>query len=505
MEKLMKWLNWVDENLIKIMLVGYIFFMPLWPKLPIKMVEFTYIGIRGDDFYIAVFFIVFLVQVLRKKIELKTKFALYFFLFWTAIFISFMAGFFIQKTIDYPQLGFMHMARRVQYMVIFFMAMSTIKNKKDFYFYLYLVIGTLGIVSIYGIGQKYLGWPAIQTMNPEYAKGYVLVLEGEARISSTFAGHYDLAAYLTFLIPIVLGLYIAKDKIVHFLTYLFSLMAMVLTSSRTSFGSYILSTLPYLAFMRKFVLLLIAIVLTISFTFLSKDLTNRITRTFQSKTVFVDKNTGATVISQDINPNELPAGGIQIGKNAKDTKATKEDLDRLKKKLSKDISQHEQTTGKKLSKEEKDRLLAQQIQNLIPKKMQLFDISTSVRLTASWPRAIRAWSANYFLGSGPSSLGEASDGDYFRWLGEFGILGTGSFMLLLFMIAKYIWDYVRKNKPKDAAVYYGFLFGLFGLMINASYIDVFEASKLAYTFWLVAGLFVGGVYAEEKIAKVKVK
>jgi hypothetical protein len=29
------------------------------------------------------------------------------------------------------------------------------------------------------------------------------------------------------------------------------------------------------------------------------------------------------------------------------------------------------------------------------------------------------------------------------------------------------------------------------LLINALYVDVFEASKMAYNFWLVSGLFVG--------------
>lgn len=491
MEKLTTWLRWLDTHLIKILLVGYIFFMPLWPKLPVTMINYTYVGIRGDDFYSAFFFVVFLIQVLRKKIKLELKFALPIFLFWAAAFLSMAAGAFIQYTIDYPQLGFLHAARRVQYMVIFFIAMSAIYSKKDFYFFMRLMISALGIVSIYGIGQKYIGWPAVQTMNPEYAKGYVLELGIESRISSTFAGHYDLAAYLILLIPIVLGFYLARDKVIFFVTYVFSLLAMILTSSRASFGSYILSTLPYLVFMRRFKLLIIVVVLTVAFTFLSQDLAERITRTFQASTVFVEKDTGETQIAQDMTGTELPAGGVAIGQ--KEGTATEEELSIMRERIREDLETSAAAEGRELTEEEKERLIAERLTNFIPVKTTLFDTSTSVRLQASWPQAINAWQQNYILGSGPSSLGEASDGDYFRWLGEFGLLGTGLFLYVLFSIAKYIWDFARKVKPDDVAIYYGFLFGLAGLLINATYIDVFEASKLAYSFWLIAGLFVGSV------------
>jgi hypothetical protein len=271
---------------------------------------------------------------------------------------------------------------------------------------------------------------------------------------------------------------------------------MILTSSRTSFGSYILSTFPYLLFMRAFRLLTIAVVLTVTLTLLSDDLSERITRTFQAQTIFVEKNTGETQIAQEISPDTLPAGGEGIG--GKETQASEKDLQIMRKRIRDGIEKDAEIKGQVLTEEEKERLIAERLGQFTPIKAVLPDISTSVRLYASWPRAIRAWQENYILGSGPSSIGEASDGDYFRWLGEFGILGTGLFLYLLFSIAWYIWRFIRTVKPDDTPVYYGFLFGLFGLMINASYIDVFEASKLAYTFWLVSGLFVGSVVVQQK-------
>ena len=46
-------------------------------------------------------------------------------------------------------------------------------------------------------------------------------------------------------------------------------------------------------------------------------------------------------------------------------------------------------------------------------------------------------------------------------------------------------------------LFYAPLFGLVGLMINAVYIDIFEASKVAFTFWYIMGLYVGVLQHEE--------
>ena len=90
-------------------------------------------------------------------------------------------------------------------MIMFFIASSLIKTKKIsgrlFQFFFISVL----LVILYGLGQKFLNFPAVQTMNPEYAKGYILYLTPEARISATFGGHYDLAIYLVMAIPIILS------------------------------------------------------------------------------------------------------------------------------------------------------------------------------------------------------------------------------------------------------------------------------------------------------------
>src|SRR3990167_3848402 len=205
MQKLLKFLGWIDNNIVKLLTVGFIFLIPLYPKFPLKFIDYTYIAIRLEDIYVALLAFVFFIQIIRRKIKLNKKFLFLILAFWAATMLSFLWGAYVQKTVIYKHLGFLHALRRIEYSLIFFVITSTIKSRKDFLFYLGCSLAALFLVSVYGIGQKFLGWPAVQTMNPEYAKGYILILDANARISSTFGGHYDLAAYLVFIIPLALA------------------------------------------------------------------------------------------------------------------------------------------------------------------------------------------------------------------------------------------------------------------------------------------------------------
>ena len=106
MKKLIRLLKWLDDNLIKILLFIFIFLIPLYPKIPIKMINFTYIAIRLEDFYIVFLTIIFLIQILRKKHKLNWQFFILFSLYWLMVFLSSLWGIYIGKTIDIKHLGF---------------------------------------------------------------------------------------------------------------------------------------------------------------------------------------------------------------------------------------------------------------------------------------------------------------------------------------------------------------------------------------------------------------
>lgn len=513
MKKLITSLQWLDKNLMKILLTIYIVLIPLYPKIPLRSVDYTYVAIRVEDLYVALIVFAFLIQVFRKKIQVWTKFLPLFILFWLAVLASYVNGQFIQMTIPDIHVGFLHFVRRIEYMMIFFIAASIVQTKEDFYYYLKVIVGTFAVVSIYGIGQKFLGWPAVQTMNAEYAKGYLLYLDSFARVSSTFGGHYDLAAYLVLLMPLVVGMYLFRKNIIYLIIFTISLLVLILTASRVSYGSYILAIIMYLLYVRKFRLLLIILILTAVLTPLSDNLTKRITRTFSYQKIYVDPKTNEYIVPKDMKPDDLPPGDFIIGKidpnkvasgtpNSKRNDTSVEAL-RAKEQIRKTIVKEATKSGKTYTNEQIDELVEQEFRSLIPQNQLLPDISQSTRFMVEWPRAYSAFRRNPLLGKGPSSITEATDNDYLRWLGELGLIGTSLFMYILFSIMKYIYDISKKISKEEQMLYLGFVFGIVGLLINATYIDVFEASKVAYTFWMITGLFVATNNFYEKETDLK--
>lgn len=506
MEKPSKLLQWIDQHLLKILIIAYIYLIPLYPKIPLFNINYTYVHVRFEDVFVALISTFFFVQLLRKKVSINKQFLIPIGLFWIAVMISFIVGNFILEGLP-PQVwkvSLLHALRRVEYMVIFFIAYAAIRTKKDFYDYLKHILIALALVCLYGLGQKILGWCAFQTMNPEFSKGYCLTLSSDARISSTFAGHYDLAAYLTLIIPIAVGAYIYFKKARYFIPFTLAIMALVLTASRASYIAYVLSTVPFLLLRKKFKLLLIVIVLTAVFTPLSGELTSRFKRTFQSTKIFIDPVTGQAVVPQD--PRQLPPGSIDtiqqvpIASNAPkiiDPKADKQ----AKEQIRQQVIAAAQKKGLFLDEQQINAEVEKAFNKYIPVQRYLPDISQSVRYKVSWPRAIQAFIFNPLTGKGPFSLGEATDGDYFRWLGEFGLIGTGLFLYIFFVIGQYILKNVKHQPYDEQDVYYAFLFGIIGLLINATYIDVFEASKVAYHVWLFAGLCIGALTLGKKPEK----
>jgi len=506
-----KLFTWLDNNILKILLVGYIFFIPLFPKLPLRMVDYTYIAIRFEDVFVGIVYLVFIIQLLRKKVTLNSTYLLLFVLFWISIFISFFLGFFVQHTIVIKNVGFLNALRRIEYMSIFLVFAASVKTKKDLIFYLRFILSTIVIITLYGLGQKYLGWPAVQTMNPEYAKGYVLVLDSWARISSTFGGHYDLSAFLIFFMPLLLALTVKVNKW-FYVIFLLALSNLVLAGSRVSYGAYILSTFPFLLLYRKWILLVVTIVATIGLTSLSTNLTQRINRSFQTKQIFIDKTTGQTTVPRRLQPDDLPVGDYIIDKNGANSRAVdvsaidlnSKDASEVRLNLLDDIRKEAKKAGKVLTTEEENALLNEAFSNMKVVSAVIPDISVATRLQVEWPRAIKAFLAYPLFGKGPSSITEATDNDYLRWLGEFGLVGTALFMFILGKLFLLLF-FATKKSSLDQLPIAGVLAGFFGLLINAVMIDVFEASKMAFVFWMVMGIIVGYLTNSNPKLKLKVK
>ena len=112
------------------------------------------------------------------------------------------------------------------------------------------------------------------------------------------------------------------------------------------------------------------------------------------------------------------------------------------------------------------------------------DRSLNIRLKSEWPKALRALVKNPVLGTGFSSVGLAVDNDYLRSLAETGILGTLALGLVFLRIFKQL------GSGRQEVFSLAIICGLIGLLINAIFIDVFEASKVAIITWTLLGLAV---------------
>src|SRR3990172_10607832 len=216
-----KFLKWLDEHILEYFSIGLLLFIPLYPKIPLAEVLPGYlVRLRLDDILIASAFAVWVIWVIRGKVNLrKNPLLIPIGIYILVGFASTLSAMFITKTVPLETLHvaklYLHFFRRIEYFSVFFILFSSIKSLDQVKKYIYLAAIVLILVSVYGFGQKYLYWPAYSTMNREFSKGVRLYLSAHARVLSTFGGHYDLAAYLMMVLTLFIPLSMVVKKIWH--------------------------------------------------------------------------------------------------------------------------------------------------------------------------------------------------------------------------------------------------------------------------------------------------
>ena len=453
MRKLLEKLKDPARNFLKYGVAAIMLSVPLYPKFPFLRIPGSQVAIRLEDFVIFVVFAVWFLSVLPEfKSFLKREVTRNILLFWAVGLTSIFFGIFISQTVV-SSTGFLHWARRVEYLSVFFIGLYSMKTKEDLYFYLRVLLVIVCIVFAYGLGQKYFNVPIITTQNEEYSRGVALRYRPESHLVSTFAGHYDLASFLILVFPFLVLLVtstketlkaLAPDtkslisRVIVFIIVSMSIWLLVHTASRISLVSFVGtgSLALILAKRKKFIpVLLILIFIFAAFS------TNLIDRYMSIFDVTIKKIISVETISP-----------VAI-------------------------------------------VLAEDMVSTVPTATPeppppLEDRSTSIRLNVEWPRAVRALKKNPFTGTGYSSITLATDNDFLRMLGETGLLGFISYFLVIGSIFVPILKRLPKNGPKTLEEH--FLIGIFatipGIMLNMVFIDIMEASKFAILFWLMCGL-----------------
>lgn len=521
----------IDNNLLLWLSLFLLVFIPLYPKWPLFEVLPGYIvRIRLEDFLILGTVLIWLIYVIRGKIRLR-KNPLFFPVVAYLIvgLLSTLSAIFITKTIHPESIQivklYLHYFRRVEYFSLFFIFFSAIYKKEQLKYFLFLLpLAILG-VTIYGYGQKYLYWPAYSTMNREFSKGIVLYLTEHARVLSTFGGHYDLAAYIMLTLPLLLAVgFLVKKlwmRIFLFIIALLEFWLLILTASRTSFIAYLAAVTMMFAVLiikkglkwglpRWLGVIGLSLFIMISFG----DLSERFAHILKLQEL------KSALLSPFSAP---PTHGIPLDESF----SLEEQL-----KIVATKSDIPPTPGKPPGKSPirpadvyVDPYVSTETAELAEKEATpaaihvdysetalKYGLSAGIRLDALWPRAWAGFKRNPLLGSGYSTLvktkvweftqAESTDNDYLRMLGETGLLGTITFLSIFVITVKYLWLAFQKTKePVFIAVFAAGIGITFGFLVNALYIDVFESSKVAYTYWSLTGFMLAAalfVLSKEK-------
>jgi hypothetical protein len=134
------------------------------------------------------------------------------------------------------------------------------------------------------------------------------------------------------------------------------------------------------------------------------------------------------------------------------------------------------------------------------KNAEDWGLSMGIRFDTLWPNAWRGFLRNPLLGSGYATLtkgeqlkqfteADSTDNNFLRILGETGLLGFVAFFGAIGWALVLAWQRLNEFNPWRRLYIIGFICATVGLLINAILIDVFAASKVAYSFWMLMGLF----------------
>ncbi|MEJ2347766.1 MAG: O-antigen ligase family protein [Patescibacteria group bacterium] len=449
--KLSKRLDEISKYFVAAILLA----VPLYPKFPLFRIPGTYVSIRLEDFLMAaagIILVIYIFPNLKNFIKDKINRAILIFLLVGLVSLS--SALFITQTVEF-HLGMLHWLRRVEYFIPFFLGVIVIRRKKEnLEFFLKVLMITILLVFVYGFGQRYFNWSIVVTQNEEYAKGVALRYVAGSHINSTFAGHYDLASFLILLLPVYISFFFLikniRTKALIALVVFSGLWLIAYSGSRISAASYLITVVLSLLLIKKYKAIPFVVLISLLFFGMSTNLVARYQRLIE---VSRDK-------LQEI--NKLFFSPYQM-----------------------DVYAVEETTT-----------LPQRRGSSIPTPtpVPVFeDRSTSIRFNVEWPRAIRAFSKNPLIGTGYSSITLATDNDYLRLLGEVGILGFFAFLLIFLRIGRYLlksFPPIKEYQGIELAFMAGFMAALPGIFLNAVFIDIFEASKFAIIFWLLAGFSV---------------
>ncbi len=548
MQKIKLALHWFDQYALEFLAYFLIVFIPLMPKLPLfDAIPGYIVRVRSEDIVIAIAGVVWLTQFIRKKITWKTPLTWVIAAYAVVGILSTISAVLITKTVPAEVLHvgktLLHYFRYLEYFFLFFLVVAVLKTQKQLRTIYILFIGTLIAIAIYGYGQRHFYWPVYSTMNREFSKGVRLVLTPDARVQSTFGGHYDLAAYLVIVLPIVLAsLFVIHSRWMRAgLTVVFvaGMWLMVQTSSRSSFlgfavASYVVIGIfsayrdTWLRRIGNFIWhsFLYSVLLGIMIFTLGQNMYERFLQTIKPYPVLHDNyhalNNQRKVIAENaltyihdhlltqdkiaaiqdqltpdkpensvaVDPAAVP-DPVLIASDTQPVPVVPSDVTTI-------VPDIKQVATK--SADGTEIIVEVKVPRTYSDQALKSGLSAAIRYDTLWPRAIAGFMKNPLVGSGYATLtkesviqfteAESTDNNFLRTLGETGALGFITFYGVIIIALRLAYQVMRRSENTELSRVFAvsFIGATIGLLINAIYIDVFAASKVAFTFWAFTGI-----------------
>ncbi len=323
------------------------------------------------------------------------------------------------------------------------------------------------------MGQLYLKFPVVSTTNKEFSKGLIISLTPGARPNSSFAGHYDLAAYLSIVLVFLGTLFFyyskMKEKGLIILTGFFSFILLGLTAARMSFATTLLGVTLAFWMIKKRILIILLVIFTLGAVLGIPELRHRLVATL---TVNLLGGGGA---KYQPSPNAI-GNFTPIAQNA-----------------TKPLASAEESTSSATSSAVSvapSVAIPSDIAPGEPTNYTELEVSrsTKIRTDVEWPRAIRAFNKNPLLGTGYSSITIATDNDFLRSLGETGLLGTLSLILIFVAVFKKLFSNLKRLEKFERFFIISAICATITILATGLVIDLLEASKIASILWIMLGV-----------------
>jgi hypothetical protein len=547
-----QFLRWFD-NYGLVLLTGFLIaFIPLYPKIPFfSPIEQYNVRVRIEDVFVLLTFLFWIWQWWRKKVTIHPIATGVIISYLVVGLLSVVSAVFVIKTVPIMPMHLgktlLHYFRYIEYFTLFFIAYSAITSKRHVkYLFAVLALTVLGI-AIYGYGQRYFYWPVYSTMNREFSKGIRLYLTEHARVQSTFAGHYDLAAYLVIALPLILALAFEVKpislKIALHAIHWSGVWLLVVSASRTSFAAYLAAvgivillhglrqvdwpTRIRWTFTRG---LVVGLVVSITMLTWGQDMYERFLQVLEGYPVVYQtynqlleqkKNFIATTLPGLSEfkgfpglKGEMPEGAISTDEAEEQNIIVPSDQRPVKDKPSDvyvdvpDLVEVEVATIS-ASGSATTVTIVEERERVFSECAKQRGLSLCIRLETLWPQAVAGFMRNPLFGSGYATLNkqkvtdfveaDSTDNNFLRTLGETGLLGFITFYSLVVVGLYYA---IRGYLSQDTflkTIAAGYIAGSLGLLINAIYIDVYASSKVAFTYWALTGLLLAYVALDQKV------